>query len=303
MRHMNRSGKRLNLLFFVVIIALGFIISGCNSNPENRSMDNANDTTGQAATESRIVSEKVTYMSGNDTLIGYLYYQENSNDKKPGIIVVPEWWGNNDYPQMRAEQLAKLGYTTLSADMYGNGKVVDNPQAAQENAGKVYADPNIMKSRMQAAYDFLNKNEHVEKDRIAAIGYCFGGSVCLNSASMGVPLDAVVSFHGGLEGFKATNEIKDVQTLVLNGKADKFVAPEHVANFRKEMEKVDAPYEFKEYEDATHAFTNPKATENGKQFNMPIAYNEQADKQSWQDMMQFFEKHFPPKDNIKKVKL
>ncbi len=242
---------------------------------------------------SKIISEQVTYFDGKDTLVGYLCYDNNIKEKRPGIIVVPEWWGNNEYPRMRAKMLAELGYIALAADIYGNGKVVDNPKDAQINAGKFYSNPTLMKSRMISAYNVLDKNEKVRSGDIAAIGYCFGGSVCLNSASMGVPVKAVVSFHGGLDGFKASPYMKNVQTLVCNGKADKNITQGQIENFKKEMKDANAPFDFKEYDNATHAFTNPASTENGKKFNMPIAYNKEADLKSWNDMVDFFKKHFP----------
>jgi dienelactone hydrolase len=280
---------------FLLLITASLLLASCMGNKQSN--DQQNDAVSDAADiPKEIVSEKVTYNDGNETLIGYLVYDKSITEKRPAVIVVPEWWGNNDYPQMRAGMLAELGYVALSADMYGNGKVVDNPKDAQNNAGKFYSDPSKMKTRMMAAYNYLNSNEKVENGKIAAIGYCFGGSVCLNSAAMGVPLNAIVSFHGGLQGFKSSSQMKNVHTLVCNGKADEFVSDKDIENFRQQMKSTDAPYDFKEYENATHAFTNPAATENGKKFNMPIAYNEKADKQSWNDMLDFFKKHFPVND-------
>lgn len=282
------------LMLLLYVASINFLTS-CNGNKPKT--DKSNEHAHQKSDSvSEIISEKVTYFDGKDTLIGFLCYDNNIMGKRPGIIVVPEWWGNNEYPQMRAKMLAELGYVALSTDIYGNGKVVDNPKDAQENAGKFYSNPALMKSRMMAAYNFLDKNERVQGGRIAAIGYCFGGSVCLNSASMGVPVDAIVSFHGALQGFKASPQIKNVQTLVCNGKADQFVTKDQIENFKKQMRDADAPFDFKEYDDATHAFTNPAATENGKKFNMPIAYNKEADQKSWDDMVDFFQKHFPLKD-------
>ncbi len=287
--------KRVRELAHLLTVFSLILISACSSNVKDKRQSSVKNHS-DSVQSSNIVSEKVTYKDGDETLIGYLFYNKNARDKKPGIIVVPEWWGNNDYPRMRAKMLAELGYIALSADIYGNGKVVDNPKDAQENAGKFYSNPTLMKSRMMAAYNFLNENEKVEKGKIAALGYCFGGSVCLNSASQGLPVKTVVSFHGGLEGFEASPSMKDVQTLICNGKADKSVTKKDIENFKNEMKKVDAPYEFREYDNATHAFTNPAATENGKKFNMPIAYNKEADQNSWNDMKEFFKNHFPPNE-------
>jgi len=243
--------------------------------------------------EQNIVRKEIDYKAGKTTLKGYLFYDENKTKKSPGIIVVHEWWGNNAYSQNRAKMLAELGYTAFAADMYGNGLIVDNPGDAQKNAGVIYADAGLLKERMMAAYDVLVNSGFADPERIAAIGYCFGGTVVLNAPSLGVPLDAVASFHGGLAGFKADPAIKNTHVLVCNGAADKFVSQEDKDNFKNQMNAVGAAYEFKEYEGALHAFTNPESTEAGKKFNMPIAYNAAADEASWNDMKEFFSKYFP----------
>jgi len=243
--------------------------------------------------EQNIVRKEIDYKAGETTLKGYLFYDENKTEKSPGIIVVHEWWGNNAYNQKRARMLAELGYTAFAADMYGNGLVFDNPGDSEKNAGVIYADMGLLKERITAAYDILVNSGFADPERIAAIGYCFGGTVVLNAASLGVPLDAVVSFHGGLAGFKADPAIKNTHILVCNGAADKFVSQEDKDNFKNQLNAVGAAYEFKEYEGALHAFTNPETTEAGRKFNMPIAYNAAADSASWNDMKEFFSKYFP----------
>lgn len=242
--------------------------------------------------EPSIVQREVKYMAGNDTLVGYYYYDENSTAKKPGIMVVHEWWGNNEYPQMRAKMLAEMGYTAFTVDMYGNGLTVDNPTDATAESGKIYSNPELLKTRMMAGYDTFKEMENVDGNRIAAIGYCFGGTVALNAANLGVPLDAVVSFHGGLAGFNATEEMKETDVLVCHGLADQFVSAEDVTNFKTGMDTISAPYEFINYENATHAFTNENSTAVGEKFSIPIAYNEAADNKSWEDMKAFFAKNF-----------
>ena len=274
----------------LVVLSMLFtmpFITGCGNqkNNENTEMKKENDK--------KIVSKEIDYKAGDVTLKGYLFYDENKSQKSPGIIVIHEWWGNNDYSRMRAKMLAELGYVALAADMYGNGATFDNPQDAQKSAGLIYSNPNLLKERMDAARETLVNSGFVDPDQIAAIGYCFGGSVVLNAANLGVPLNAVVSFHGGLNGFKADSTIRNTKVLVCNGAADKFVTKEDIDSFKKSMDAVGAPYEFINYEGATHAFTNPASTEAGKKFNMPIAYNAQADSASWKDMQTFFSKYFP----------
>lgn len=262
--------------------------TGCGTNQKKKQQAQI-----EKKSEQSIVRKEIDYKAGTTTLKGYLFYDENQTEKRPGIIVVHEWWGNNAYNQKRAKMLAELGYTAFAADMYGNGLVLDNPGDAEKNAGAIYANMGLLKERMTAAHDVLVNSGFVDPERIAAIGYCFGGSVVLYAANAGIPLDAVVSFHGGLAGFKAEPTIKNTHILVCNGAADKFVSEEDKANFKNQMTAVGATYEFKEYEGALHAFTNPESTEAGKKFNMPIAYNAAADSASWNDMKEFFSKYFP----------
>jgi dienelactone hydrolase len=269
-------------VLFIVPFTAGFVNQKDKKGTDMKKEDNK-----------KIVSKEIDYKAGDVTLKGYLFYDENKSQKSPGIIVVHEWWGNNDYSRMRAKMLSELGYVALAADMYGNGATFDNPQDAQKNAGLIYSNFKLLKERMEAALNALINTGLVDSKRVAAIGYCFGGTVVLNAANLGLPLKAVVSFHGGLRGFKASSQIRNTYVLVCNGGADKSVTLEDIANFKKSMNEVGAHYEFKTYEGATHAFTNPASTEVGKKFNMPIAYNAQADSASWKDMEIFFSKYFP----------
>lgn len=279
--------------FIVIALVTIFFTSIATSSETNKK--NINDKKVKKDKIQKIVSKKIKYKAGKVTLIGHIFYDENSSTKKPGIIVIHEWWGNNDYSKTRAKMLAELGYVAFAADMYGNGLVVDNPNDAQKEASLIYSNPTILKERFNAAYETLIKNNLVDSKHIAAIGYCFGGTVVLNAANMGIPLDAVVVFHGGLKGFKADSVINKSHILVCNGAEDKFVTSEDITNFKKSMDKVGANYEFINYKGATHAFTNPSSTETGKKYNMPIAYNEKADIDSWNDMQKFFAKYFPTK--------
>lgn len=239
-----------------------------------------------------IKGEEVTYMDGNIILKGYVAYNVKQKGKRPAIIVVPEWWGNNDYTRMRARMLAELGYIAIAADMYGDGKVAGNPTDAQTNATPFYKDPQLGKSRIEAAVKKILSYPQADAGKIAAIGYCFGGSMVLNAAKLGMNLKGVVSFHGGLATVPATPGTTVAKILVCHGAADKFISDDEIKSFRDNLDGLKVPYTFKSYEGATHAFSNPKATATGKKFNMPIEYNEAADKQSWKDMLKFFKTIF-----------
>jgi len=236
--------------------------------------------------------EVITYISEGVTLKGFVVYDESQLGKRPAILVVHEWWGLNDYAKNRARQLAALGYIAMAVDMYGDGNVALNPQQAQEMATPFYQNPQLAKTRLDAAINKVKEFKETDANSIAAIGYCFGGSVVLNSAKLGVDLKAVVSFHGGLSGVQANKELLKAKILVCHGEADKFVSEKDVTDFKHSLDSIGADYTFKPYANATHAFTNPEATKIGKQFNMPIEYNEAADKASWIDMQKFLKSIF-----------
>ena len=244
--------------------------------------------------------ENVTYVSSGAVLKGFIVYDQNVKGKRPAVLVVHEWWGLNDYAKNRARQLASLGYIAMAVDMYGDGKVAENPQQAQELATKFYKDPTLSKIRLDAATTKLKEYEQTDVTNIAAIGYCFGGSVVLNYAKLGADLRGVVSFHGGLAGVPADKRLLKAKILVCHGEADKFVPQNDIIAFKHAMDSIGADYTFKSYPDATHAFTNPDATRIGKQFNMPIAYNADADKSSWKDMQDFLKRAFFNKQYIYK---
>ncbi len=243
-----------------------------------------------------VVEKPVEYLAGKDTLKGYIAYDDNLKEKRPGILVVHEWWGNNDYSRMRASMLAQLGYVAFALDMYGNGRQANNPDEAGKLAGEVGKDLPLMTARFTAALDELKKNEFVDPTRIGAIGYCFGGGVVLNMARQGVDLRGVVSFHGNLATQAPAEKGKvKAQILVCNGADDKFASAQVIKDFKGEMKSAGVGFTFINYAGSVHAFTNPAATELGKKFNMPIAYNEKADKKSWRDMQNFFKKVFRKK--------
>jgi dienelactone hydrolase len=248
---------------------------------------------GFVTARAEIVGRTIEYSTGNVTLKGYISYDNSIKGKRPAVIVIHEWWGVTDYPRKRADMLAGLGYVAFAADMYGDGKIADNPADAQKYAGESMKDFSLLKDKFSAALEIVKKNELVDSNKIAAIGYCYGGGVVLNMARAGFDLDGVVSFHGNLAAVKpAQKGTVKAKILVCNGGADKFISDSSINNFQKEMKSAGVEYTFKSYKGALHAFSNPDATELGKKFNMPIAYNENADKQSWAEMKKFLKSAF-----------
>ena len=224
---------------------------------------------------------------GNVVLKGFIAYDDNIKGKRPAILVVHEWWGLTEYPKMRVRQLAAMGYFAMAVDLFGNGKTAANPKEAQELAGPFYKDPKIIKTQMDYALQKVREYPQVDAANIAAIGYCFGGFVALNYAKMGADLKGVVSFHGGMGGVPVDKKLLKAKILVCHGASDKFVAQKDVDAFIHQLDSIGADPTLKIYANATHAFTNPVSTENGKRFNMPIEYNAAADKESWNDMKLF----------------
>jgi dienelactone hydrolase len=234
------------------------------------------------------VTENVTYSLDTVTFNGYVAYDQSDSAQRPGIVIVPEWWGVNDYTRMRADELAKLGYIAIVADIYGHGKTADNPKDAGTLATPFYKDPNLAKARVDAAIAKLKTYSQVDPNKIGAIGYCFGGGVLLNTARLGdSDLKAVVSFHGSLVGTPLKKDLLTAKILVCHGNADPMVPAKEVETFKKEMDAAGASYVFRGYDSAMHAFTNPAATELGKKFNLGIAYNAKADTASWNEMKAF----------------
>jgi dienelactone hydrolase len=243
-----------------------------------------------------ITEEVVTYESNGVTLKGVVAYDKNIKGKRPAIIVVHEWWGLTDYARMRAHKLAELGYIALAADMYGDGKIAADPKAAQSFAMPFYQDPSLAKSRLDAAIKKIKEFSQTDQANIAAIGYCFGGFVVLNSAKLGADLKGVVSFHGGLGGTTVNKDLLKAKILICHGASDKFVSLAEADNLKHKLDSIGADNTLKIYADATHAFTNPDATKMGKEFNMPIEYNVKADTDSWNDMKVFLNRIFKNQD-------
>ena len=248
---------------------------------------------GFAAAAPKIEGKPVEYTAGGVTLKGYLAYDENVKGTRPGVLVVHEWWGQNEYVRKRARMLAELGYTALALDMFGEGRLASHPDDAGKFTSELMKNFPVAKERFSAAMDLLKQQPTVDPANIAAIGYCFGGGVLLNMARQGVDLKGVASFHGSLGVVKPDQPTPiKAAVRVYNGADDKFVSAEAIEALKKEMADQKVRFKFVNYPGAVHAFTNPEATETGKKFNMPIAYNAAADKASWADMQEFFKEIF-----------
>lgn len=273
----------IRLQTFSIIAFAALAIQACNSNKDEKA---ANPTTQPRA--SVIAGNEITYQDDSVQLKGFVAYDSTTNDKRPVVLVLPEWWGIGDYTKGRAKQLAELGYLAIAVDMYGNGAEAADPEAAGKMAAGFYADPQMAKRRFDAALARILSYPQADAAKVAAIGYCFGGAQVLNVARLGEKLNGVVSFHGNLVGVKPDKNTLKARILICHGEADQFVKQAEVDQFRKQMDSAGIAYTFKSYPGATHAFTNPAATVTGKKFRMPIEYDEAADKASWNDMKAFF---------------
>ena len=234
----------------------------------------------------KIKTEMVEYKSGETVLQGAVVYDDaKTKTKRPGVVIVHDWMGVGDYVQMRAEQMAKLGYVAFVADIYGKGVRPKNATEAQTEAGKYKADRKEVRARANAAYETLKAYKFVNAEKISAMGYCFGGMVVLEMARMGLPLKGVVTFHGSLAA-GAPGEAIGIKTklLILHGAIDPFVKSDEVQQFQKELNDSSVNYEFVSYSGAVHAFTEKHA---GTDISKGAAYNEQADKRSFLAMQNF----------------
>jgi dienelactone hydrolase len=244
-----------------------------------------------AQTKPNIKGEEVTYTSADGTNCkGYVAYNAAIKGKRPAIVVIHEWWGCNDYSRRRVKMLAGLGYIAIAMDMYGEGKQGPTPKEAGELAGQFYGNPPLVKQRIEAAINKLKEYPQADVSNMACMGYCFGGSMSLFAAKLGMPFKGVVSFHGGLAGIPNVGGATKSKILVCHGGADKFITDDDIKLFRHNLDSLKVDYRFISYPGAVHAFSNPEATANGKKFGIPIEYNEAADKKSWEDMKVFLKK-------------
>jgi len=240
-----------------------------------------------------IVTNRIEYRVGDDIHQGYLAYDDEAAETRPGILIVHEWWGLNDYIVRRAHMLAELGYVALAIDMYGAGQVAQDPTQAGTLMTAVLDDMQGGTAALRAGYDLLLDQPCVDPERTAAIGYCFGGAMVLHMARLGIPLSAVASFHGALGSFHSADPGSiQAKILVCHGAADSMVSMHDLEAFRQEMDAAGADYEVLLLDGAKHGFSNPQADVNGEKYGLDLAYSQSADEKSWAAMQALFGKVF-----------
>ncbi len=284
--------KRLN---FVLLMGLMISFYSCSEGGKTNSDKNSADEPASEVpeiVEPNIVGEEVTYSTDSTKMKGYIASDQNASEKMPGIIVVHEWWGHNDYVRKRADMLAEMGYVALAIDMYGDGKQAAHPEDAGKFAKMVFSNMDEATNRFTAAMELLKQQPNVDPEKIAAIGYCFGGSVALTMADLGMDLDAVAAFHSGVQLPVMPSADLKAKILVCNGADDPFVSPESVVGFKAALDSANADYEYISYPGAVHAFTSPMADSLGKKFDLPLAYQKEADEKSWNELQMLLKETF-----------
>ncbi len=252
-------------------------------------------TWGVASAHAALVEREVEYTDGETPMRGFLVYDDAMEGARPGVLVVHEWWGHNDYARRRARMLAEAGYIALAVDMYGEGKQAAHPKDAGAFASAVMQDLPVAGTRFRAARIFLEAQPETDAMRVAAIGYCFGGAVVLHMARRGEDLKAVASFHGSLKTeHPAMPGSVVARVLVYHGAADAMVTDEDVQAFKAEMDEAGASYLFTAYPGAPHSFTVAEADAKAKEFGIPVGYNADADKASWQSLLDELKAVFAP---------
>lgn len=241
--------------------------------------------------QAKVHTMPVAYQDGDTELEGYLAYDDKVEGARPAVLVIPEWWGLNDYAKKRAEMLAELGYVGFAVDMYGKGNVTKDPKQALQWANAIRSDKDKWLQRIEAGLAKAKEFKQVDAKRIAAIGYCLGGSTALQLALSGADVAAVISFHGALPGDITVAQAKAAKgsILICHGAADSFIKEETAQKFRAVLDEAGADYTFIYYGGAAHSFTNPDADA----AKVPgLAYQKAADMRSWAHMRQLLEDKF-----------
>lgn len=238
-----------------------------------------------------IHTETVKYTSGGAELTGFLAYDDSIKEKRPGILVVHEWWGHNKHAQNKARKLAELGYTAFALDMYGTGKLADHPKTAGEFMKAAFTDWEASQAKFREAKKILQAHATVDPEKIGAIGFCFGGAVSIRMARGGEDLKGIVAFHSALpDQPKMAKDQVTASILVINGADDGFLKSDTVAAFVKEMVEANVDFKYMSLKGVRHSYTNPQADEFSKKFNLPaLKYDKAADQRSWKAMHRFFQ--------------
>jgi dienelactone hydrolase len=287
--------KFLTLLLLFLSGSLLWTACGQKMDSEGSNMSSTEDSSMAMGKKRAVETKEISYTTEDGTTMnGFMAIPAAAKmgEAVPGVLVVHEWWGHNEHARSKAVKLAEMGYAALAVDMYGDGTQAGHPEDAQKFAMSVMGNLETAQARFDKAYETLSQSEGVNADNIAAIGYCFGGSVVLTMANLGKPLAGVVAFHGGLQLPAQPTESVTAEYLVLNGAADPFVKEEDITNFKKSMDDAGLNYEFINYEGAVHAYTNPGADSLGEKFGLPLAYQAKADSASWSEMEGFLSRVF-----------
>ena len=237
-----------------------------------------------------IKTQTIDYEQGGTKLKGFLAWDDSIQGKRPGVIVCPEWWGLNDYAKYRAQKLAELGYVALAVDLFGDGKTTEDPKEAGTWAGALKGNRTLLRERVNAGLEQLKKNENVDPQKTAAIGYCFGGTTAIELGRSGADVKAIVTFHAGLDSPNpADGKNIKARLLVCHGGNDGFTSEKDLDAFENEMRENHVDWQLNIYGGAVHSFTNP----NADKYGIPgIAYNAEADRRSWRAMQSLFNDAF-----------
>jgi len=246
-----------------------------------------------------VKTKEVEYKQGSTVMQGFLAWDDAQRGKRPGVVIVHEWWGHNQHARTQATRLAQAGYVGFALDMYGKGKLAKHPQDAKAFVAEATKDPVEERARFTAALAQLKSAPQVDGPKIAAIGYCFGGAVVLDMARLGEDLAAVGTFHGSLSSKLTSPKGLKTRVLVMTGADDPMIGPDAIAAFRKEMTDAGARFEIISYPGAKHSFTNPDADKAG----MPgLGYSASADKESWAAWLKLLGEVFPSTSAAEKAK-
>lgn len=238
--------------------------------------------------ESKVTVSEIKFEVDGQAYNAYTASGVKSGEKKPGIIIVHEWWGQTEFVKQKADELAKLGYVAMAIDMYGEGKTAEHPREAMEFSKKAMSDFPAAQKRFEKAVTMLKSRDDVDETKVVAIGFCFGGSVILNMTFAGSDLDLVASFHGSLSKDMKVSVKKEnfPKVLIFNGADDTFVTDEQIEHVKNLLTKNNISYVFESYAGAKHAFTNMKADEYAQKFDLPLAYSEIATQKSWAQFLE-----------------